>query len=407
MSDPEKIEKVPEPILVVDDDQMMVELVSELFRNLGYSEIKTATDGEEAWKIVKERECRFVVIDWKLPKIPGYIIFNRIRQDEELSRMPMLVMSGMLTKADFALLEEYPFTHFLQKPFTQVLLEEMLEEIISETGWHQSQEQNIIQFMELLNSNDHKKAFNGLQAVIAGAKRKVALTLIAARLFRKKGFFAEAETLLAQLLKASPNCMQAISELGKLYLSTKRFDEAGKLLQAAQAYSPKNIERLCMIGEAKLHESEVEEAKTCFEEALDLDPDALSAKQGMTVVENTKSFFDHTPESSNISYSFGSLMNSVGISLVRGGRIAEGIAQYEAALKFIHAKEVIARLSFNVGLAYLRWNKPDDARKWFEKSLAESEGKFQKAKNYLSSKKMDSSASVSDLETDLGEAENL
>ena len=43
----------------------------------------------------------------------------------------------------------------------------------------------------------------------------------------------------------------------------------------------------------------------------------------------------------------------------------------------------MSRVAFNIGLAYMRWRRKDEAMIWFERSMTLSGGTFEKAQRYV------------------------
>jgi DNA-binding NarL/FixJ family response regulator len=85
------------PILIVDDDPPVRELVRELLEAAGYATIEAPT-GEEALVLAGERRPGLVLLDVQLPGISGYEV---CRQLKELfsERVPIMFLSGTRTKS--------------------------------------------------------------------------------------------------------------------------------------------------------------------------------------------------------------------------------------------------------------------------------------------------------------------
>ena len=76
-------------LLIVDDELDLLRLTTLFLRKKGY-EILTATDGEMAVAVAKESKPDFILLDIKLPKIDGYEVFKRIREDPSLAKTPII-----------------------------------------------------------------------------------------------------------------------------------------------------------------------------------------------------------------------------------------------------------------------------------------------------------------------------
>lgn len=80
-------------ILVVDDNQDNIEIIATRLRFRGY-EMEEATDGEQALEIVRDRPPDLILLDVMLPDIDGYEISRRIKGDESLPFIPIILVTA-------------------------------------------------------------------------------------------------------------------------------------------------------------------------------------------------------------------------------------------------------------------------------------------------------------------------
>jgi excisionase family DNA binding protein len=104
-------------LLIVDDDQELVELMSDTFARDGRFEIKTANNGFDAGMLVKEFRPDLVVLDIMLPDINGKEVCQRIRSDPTMEAVKVVCISGMVEADKVADLKAAGADDFLQKPF--------------------------------------------------------------------------------------------------------------------------------------------------------------------------------------------------------------------------------------------------------------------------------------------------
>jgi DNA-binding NtrC family response regulator len=78
-------------ILIVDDDPVALELIEVNLRGLGFGAILTATGGEDALAIVRERPVAAVVLDLFMPGVSGFDVLERM--NEELPWIPVIVVT--------------------------------------------------------------------------------------------------------------------------------------------------------------------------------------------------------------------------------------------------------------------------------------------------------------------------
>lgn len=105
-------------LLIVDDDQDLVELMSDAFERDGRFEIRTANNGFAAGMGVKEFRPDIVVLDVMLPDINGKEVCQRVRSDKALDSVKIICISGMIEPEKVADLRAAGADDFLQKPFT-------------------------------------------------------------------------------------------------------------------------------------------------------------------------------------------------------------------------------------------------------------------------------------------------
>ena len=110
--------------LIVDDDQDLVELLSDAFARDGRFEIKTANNGFDAGMLVKEFRPDVVVLDIMLPDINGKEVCQRVRGDSTLEQVKIICISGMVEQDKVADLRAAGADDFMQKPFQ---VEKLLE----------------------------------------------------------------------------------------------------------------------------------------------------------------------------------------------------------------------------------------------------------------------------------------
>ena len=79
-------------VAIADDNQRTVEMMTELLEQESDIEvIASADDGEEALRIIKEKQPDVVLLDIIMPKLDGIGVLERL-QTEDLSKRPIIIM---------------------------------------------------------------------------------------------------------------------------------------------------------------------------------------------------------------------------------------------------------------------------------------------------------------------------
>lgn len=80
-------------ILVVDDIPDNVFLLQMLLEAEGY-EVETAPDGSTALQKVKEFQPNLILLDVMMPDLSGFEVTRRIREDETVSDIPIVLITA-------------------------------------------------------------------------------------------------------------------------------------------------------------------------------------------------------------------------------------------------------------------------------------------------------------------------
>jgi len=86
-------------ILVVDDSLPIREIESEILMSEGYH-VKTAEDGEQALKEAKLNNYDLICTDLNMPVMDGFNLIENLKNNDELSRIPIIVISSKDDKED-------------------------------------------------------------------------------------------------------------------------------------------------------------------------------------------------------------------------------------------------------------------------------------------------------------------
>ena len=80
-------------ILVVDDEIYIVHILEFTLTMEGFDVI-TAADGDEALRRIEQDRPDLVVIDIMMPRLDGYEVCRRLRQDEDWRELPIILLSA-------------------------------------------------------------------------------------------------------------------------------------------------------------------------------------------------------------------------------------------------------------------------------------------------------------------------
>ena len=118
-------QKSPIKVMIADDDLPTRMLLRAAINQWGY-EVVEASDGEQAWKILQQKQPpMLLVVDWLMPKIDGIELSARIKQ--ELTFHPYVILLTQLTgTSNIIKALEAGADEFLTKPFNMTELRSRL-----------------------------------------------------------------------------------------------------------------------------------------------------------------------------------------------------------------------------------------------------------------------------------------
>jgi len=104
-------------VLLVDDDNDLVALMTRVIDEDGRFEVRVASNGFDAGMMVKEYRPDIIVLDVMLPDINGKEVCQRVRADSTLEDVRILCISGMVEEDKVQELRLSGADEFLHKPF--------------------------------------------------------------------------------------------------------------------------------------------------------------------------------------------------------------------------------------------------------------------------------------------------
>ncbi|MBN2221870.1 MAG: response regulator, partial [Vallitaleaceae bacterium] len=89
-------------ILTIDDEEHILELLRYNLEKNGYAVLQADT-GESGLKLLKDHEVDMILLDLMLPGIDGYEVLRRIRNDEAIKKIPVIMLTARNEEIDTVL----------------------------------------------------------------------------------------------------------------------------------------------------------------------------------------------------------------------------------------------------------------------------------------------------------------
>ena len=121
---PQTSEKAPQLgglILVVDDDENNRDVLSRRLEKEGYA-VANAANGQSALEMLVASPYDMVLLDIMMPELDGYEVLRRMKANERLEHIPVIMISALGEMDSVARCIEMGADDYLSKPFNPVLL---------------------------------------------------------------------------------------------------------------------------------------------------------------------------------------------------------------------------------------------------------------------------------------------
>ncbi len=116
--------------LVVDDSPTMRRIICNSLRDIGYTELQEAEDGQEALERLNLMAVDFVITDWNMPNLNGLALTKSIRSHPDLHEIPILMITTRGMQEDVIAAMHAKVNNYIVKPFTPGVLREKIDTIL-------------------------------------------------------------------------------------------------------------------------------------------------------------------------------------------------------------------------------------------------------------------------------------
>ncbi len=118
-------------ILVVDDFATMRRIIKGTLRQIGFTNIIEADDGDVALERLKDNKVGLILADWNMPNMTGFDLLKAVRSDESLNAIPFIMVTAEGKKDNVVEAVKAGVSNYLIKPFTPEDLKEKIEIVLN------------------------------------------------------------------------------------------------------------------------------------------------------------------------------------------------------------------------------------------------------------------------------------
>jgi len=118
-------------ILVVDDYNTMVRIIRKLLKQVGYENVDEAANGEEALRMIKEKEYDLIISDWNMEPMTGFDLLREVRANEGTVKTPFILVTAESKKENVVAAQQAGVSDYLVKPFSAPVLKEKIDSVVT------------------------------------------------------------------------------------------------------------------------------------------------------------------------------------------------------------------------------------------------------------------------------------
>jgi len=164
-------------ILVVDDEKDIIELVRYNLEKEGFAVI-SATNGEEALKLVSEKEPEMVILDLMLPGIDGLDVCRELKRNDKTSSIQVIMLTAKGEESEIVVGLELGADDYIPKPFSPRVLVARVKAVLRRTKGKR-EEAKIIKTNKLeIDLIRHHVTFSGMPLALTSTEFNI-LTFLA------------------------------------------------------------------------------------------------------------------------------------------------------------------------------------------------------------------------------------
>ena len=117
-------------VLVVDDYKTMLKIITNLLGQIGFKNVETAGDGNEALRKLRGGEFGLVISDWNMEPMTGLDLLREVRADQKLSKTPFIMVTAESKTDNVIAANKAGVDNYIVKPFNAQVLKQKVSSVI-------------------------------------------------------------------------------------------------------------------------------------------------------------------------------------------------------------------------------------------------------------------------------------
>ena len=119
------------PVLVVDDYQTMVRIISNLLKQIGFTNIDEASDGAQAYDKIKAGAYGLIISDWNMQPMTGFELLQKMKADPALADIPFIMVTAESKTDNVIAARKAGVSSYIVKPFNAATLKAKIDAVFT------------------------------------------------------------------------------------------------------------------------------------------------------------------------------------------------------------------------------------------------------------------------------------
>ena len=106
-------------VLIVEDNELNMKLFNDLLESQGYRTLQTR-EGLSALSMARSHRPDLILMDIQLPEVSGLEVTKWLKEDDQLSHIPVIAVTAFAMKGDEERIREGGCEAYISKPISVV-----------------------------------------------------------------------------------------------------------------------------------------------------------------------------------------------------------------------------------------------------------------------------------------------
>lgn len=367
-------------ILIADETAVDTQAMKQYLKRIGYTNVTHHPDGYSAIRAIRAGQADFVLCRMSLPVMDGPSVFEEMKSDFSIERVPFAMFEERMSSEDSALLFEYGVDGILSLPFVQKDLATMISNTWARYIDKANPEYLFEQGRRLCCTGHTAEAAKIFQALLQRKvhphRALVGLGMVA----KLENRLDDALSFAKEVTREHPEFVRGHHLMGEILLARGENVDAIAAFTKAIGISPKNPYRYEVVCELLEQLSLWAEAESLYRKALVLGLEFPSLKSGLAAAlvgqskwaEAISLYRDLVRAQPNNA----AFLNNIATCYKSSGSLELAVDFYRRALEL---EPENTRVMFNLALAELKQGSVDVAKSLLANALR-IDPKYEKAR---------------------------